>query len=364
MTDIVRHLEDRYGADEVRSWYFEIWNEPSWMYSLGDTEYPTLYRATSKGLIAGDSQIRVGGPAGSSGESPGAIASILQLGGLYQTRVDFISYHRYADDSGGAVADANGMLAFHRQMASLVSSWHFAGQLLNDEFGPSWTPDVSRDTEVAASFIAKTIHLIGSDTVAPPPTTYGYWAVSDLYEEINTGSALAYREGNFGLMLKGDPKIPASYDVPKPSFNAFRLLHMMSDTSLAVAGGTSDDGVNAAATMSSDQSAVQVLVYHHVTGGAADSSQSSVVALNVDHLPFADGPVRVRQYLVDAAHANSHTAWVAMQKPAQPTADQWATLRSASDLCYYESSATVAGGSLSLTFPQSIYGIRLVELRP
>jgi xylan 1,4-beta-xylosidase len=139
---------------------------------------------------------------------------------------------------------------------------------------------------------------------------------------------------------------------------------MMSDTSLSVTGGTSDDGVNAAATMSSDQSAVQVLVYNHVTGGAADSLQSSVVALNVDHLPFADGPVHVRQYLVDAAHGNSHTAWVAMQKPSQPTADQWATLRGASDLCYYESTATVTAGSLALTFPQSIYGVRLVELRP
>jgi hypothetical protein len=73
--------------------------------------------------------------------------------------------------------------------------------------------------------------------------------------------------------------------------------------------------------------------------------------------------VRIRQYLVDANHANSHTAWAAMQKPQRPTAEQWQTLRSASDLCYYESTAMVTTGSLSLTFPQPVYGVRLIELR-
>ena len=43
--DFVRHLEDRYGADEVRNnWYFEVWNEPSWMYAPGDNGYFELYR--------------------------------------------------------------------------------------------------------------------------------------------------------------------------------------------------------------------------------------------------------------------------------------------------------------------------------
>ena len=67
---------------------------------------------------------------------------------------------------------------------------------------------------------------------------YGYWTLSDIYEEMNTGTALAYREGNYGLLLKGDPQIPESFDVAKPSFNAFRLLHMMGDQQLGVTGGT------------------------------------------------------------------------------------------------------------------------------
>ena len=79
---------------------------------------------------------------------------------------------------------------------------------MNDEFGPSYKPDISRDNEVAATYIVKTIHLLGSDTTAAPPSSYGYWALSDLYEEIPTGTATAYRPGNFGLLAQRRPEDP------------------------------------------------------------------------------------------------------------------------------------------------------------
>jgi len=45
---------------------------------------------------------------------------------------------------------------------------------------------------------------------------YAWWALSDLYEEFDTGTATAFREGNYGLLLKGDPAIPVSFDIAKP----------------------------------------------------------------------------------------------------------------------------------------------------
>ena len=132
----------------------------------------------------------------------------------------------------------------------------------------------------------------------PAPSAYGYWALSDLYEEINTGAATAFRQGNYGLLLKGDPQIPESFDVAKPSFNAFRLLHMMGDQQLGVTGGTTADGVGAAATRSADGSAVQVIVYNHVDGGQADASQSSRGVADAEqpavHRPDSRSPVHRR----------------------------------------------------------------------
>ena len=372
MTAFVRHLEDRYGAEEVRDhWYFEVWNEPSWMYSLGDTGYFELYKNTVAGLVAADPGVRVGGPAGSSGESSSTIRSLITGAFNTGTKLDFLTYHRYGDDDGAPVADVTDAVAFHAGLLhdiglTTVKGMTFTGEILNDEFGPSYMPSISRDTEVAASYIAKIIHRLGSDPATPAPKSYGYWAVSDLYEEINTGQATSFREGNYGLLVKGDKNIPESFDVAKPSFNAYRLLHMMTDQQLRVTGGTTADGVNAAATRSADGRTVQILVYNHVDGGLADSTTFSKVSLTVSNLPFT-GPVRARQYIVDRAHANAYRAWQAISSPPTPNQAQWVKVRDAAELCYYETISQPSGtsptaGAWTMTFPQNVYGVDLIEL--
>lgn len=360
MAAIVQHLETRYGATEVRNnWFFEVWNEPSWMYETGDNGYNELFGHTSKGLATGDGQIRVGGPAGSAGESPGLISGLVSYAKSNGFKLDFISFHNYANDNGGKVADANALLSFYDSISNTISSAKFTGTVINDEYGSSYDTVVTRDNEVAASFIAKTVHLIGTASKAGPPLMYAWWALSDLYEEFDTGSATAFREGNYGLLLKGDPAIPVSFDVAKPAFNAFRLLHMMGDTRVSSSGGTTADGVNAVATVSDDGSAMQVLVYNHVTGGAADSSQASQVKLTVNNIP-GTGALKIRHYLLDRTHANAYQAWVGMGKPAKPTEAQWTQLGNAAELCYFET--TASGTSWSTTYGQNVYGVSLITI--
>jgi xylan 1,4-beta-xylosidase len=370
MGDIVRHLEGRYGADEIRNnWYFEVWNESSWMYSLSTGGYPELYMNTVRGLLAADPLVRVGGPAESGPASPGLISTLINFVRANSLKLDFISYHRYGNDAGAQVSDANGMQAFHRQLVTQLRTANFTGELINDEWGPSWTiGTAARDSESSASFVAKTIHLIGTDTTAPPPTMYAYWTISDLYEEVDTGVARAYREGNWGLLLKGDPNIPESFDVAKPAFNAFRLLHRMGANQVPLTGGTTANGVNGVATISADRNTLQILVYNHATftGGTAetpaDSTQSTLVSLTVSGIPFAPGALKVRHYLVDRTHSNSYTTWVGMQKPATPTQAQWIQLRDSAEICYYDTAVNATANSWTVTFPQRTYSVSLFEI--
>jgi xylan 1,4-beta-xylosidase len=363
MAAIVTHLEGRYGVDEIRNnWYFEVWNEPSWMYSLGDAGYNQLYSYTVKGLLAGDAQVKVGGPAGSAGESPYMVASLISYARSNGLKLDFVSWHRYANDgaaTGAGYADTNSMLTFFETMGSTVASSNFTGLNINDEWGSSYDGNVVRDNEASASFIAKTVHLVGTDSKYAPPFMFGWWTLSDLYEEFNSGSNTAYREGNYGLLLKGDASIPASFDVAKPAFNAFRLLHMMGDVRVTTTGGTTADGINAVATVSSDNSAVQILVYNHVSGGTANSADSSSVKLTVNNIPLS-GAINVRHYFLDRTHSNSYESWVSMGKPARPSAAQWTQLGTSAELCYY--STTTTGASFSVTYPQNIYGVSLIVL--
>jgi len=372
MADIVTHLEARYGADEVRHWYFEIWNEASWMYTPGSAGYNELYLNTAQGLLAGDPMVKVGGPADSGGSSPFSIPSLIDFAKQQNVKLDFISFHRYGEDSPNKViANAGDFIAFKNTTFSMIAAKGYTGELINDEWGSSYDPELSRDTEASASFIAKSIHFLGTDTTTQVPTMYGYWTLSDIYEEINTGAGRAYREGNYGLLLKGDDAVPVSYDLAKPAFNAFRLLHMMTDTTVTVTGGVTDatmDGVGAVATLAADGNSLQILVYNHVnsfdpTSFADMSQQSQMVSLKVDNLPFT--PTRVLHYVVDHTHSNSHTVWadpMGMNKPVAPTADQWQTLSDASELCYYANNWD-GGHSMTAMFPQYTYSASLIELR-
>jgi xylan 1,4-beta-xylosidase len=372
MADIVTHLEERYGVDEVRDhWYFEVWNEATWMYGPGASGYNELYYNTVLGLLKGDPQVKVGGPADSGGNSPNAIPALIDfVKARTDVKLDFITYHHYGRDSGPN-SDAGGFVNFKKSLFTLIANKGYTGELINDEWGPGYEPELSRDTEATASFIAKSVHFIGTDTSTRLPTMYGYWTLSDIYEEMNTGSATAYREGNYGLLLKGDVNIPASYDLAKPAFNAFRMLHMMTDTIVPVTGGiaaATDNGVGAVATLAADDSSIQILVYNHVNNFdlatwetmSQDPAMAPLVSLHVTGLPFA--PTRVLHYMVDHTRSNSHTVWAAMGKPLMPDAPQWETLRDASELCYYETAAG-GGNSWQVMFPQNTYGVSLIELR-
>ncbi|HEX3472347.1 MAG TPA: hypothetical protein VHT28_14280, partial [Silvibacterium sp.] len=67
---LVTHCIDRYGIDEVRQWYFEVWNEPNLYQSFfrggSQEKYFELYKITAQTIKVIDPHLRVGGPATSN----------------------------------------------------------------------------------------------------------------------------------------------------------------------------------------------------------------------------------------------------------------------------------------------------------
>jgi xylan 1,4-beta-xylosidase len=65
----VRHCLQRYGENEVREWYFEVWNEPNLCPAFWDgtrSQYFEMYRVSVETIKAIDPGLRVGGPATSN----------------------------------------------------------------------------------------------------------------------------------------------------------------------------------------------------------------------------------------------------------------------------------------------------------
>jgi len=64
--NLVKHFTDRYGVDEVKTWYFEVWNEPNLspgFWSGTQEEYFKLYKYSSQAIKSVNKDYRVGGPA-------------------------------------------------------------------------------------------------------------------------------------------------------------------------------------------------------------------------------------------------------------------------------------------------------------
>jgi len=62
---LVVHWLDRYGQENVRDWFFEVWNEPNLkaFWTGTQRDYFKLYKYTAAAIKKVDASLRVGGPA-------------------------------------------------------------------------------------------------------------------------------------------------------------------------------------------------------------------------------------------------------------------------------------------------------------
>ena len=101
VTATVRHYRDRYGLAVVRTWYWEVWNEPDISYWQGSAEdYFRLYDVTVAAVNGELPEARVGGPATTGGGSAflerflsHCDAGTNEVSGNRGARLDFISFH-------------------------------------------------------------------------------------------------------------------------------------------------------------------------------------------------------------------------------------------------------------------------------
>jgi xylan 1,4-beta-xylosidase len=341
----------------------------------GDNGYLRLYDSTAVAVMATDSLVKLGGPAENGGSSPGFIATLITHCRTAKKKLDFVTYHRYSNDfdAGGTHDnDAVSLNNFHKTIVDVCKTNNFTGPIFCTEWGSSYSQGRAlHDNEMAASFIAKTIHLINTnDTLTyPPPFNYGWWAISDIYEETNnTGGSSAFA-GCYGLLTRGSASIPQSWDVAKPAFNAYKLLHKLGKSKLSCTGGTtSSPGVNALATISATNDTIDVLVYSHVDNTTGNSLTTDNISLSISGIPSVGTTAKMEHWVVDRTHSNSYQTWVGLTSPANPSAAQWTQIANAAQLAHYDSAATVTltgtAGNATYTksFTQNYYSVGLIQL--
>ena len=214
-----QHLLDRYGIDEVATWYFEVWNEPNidfWTGRPAQETYFELYDNTVRTLKAVNQRLRVGGPATAQAAW---VDAIIAHATKEQVPLDFVSTHAYGNDTAMDIVGHAQDVPPHQMLTVAVDKVHkqIAASarpdipLIWSEFNATYMSEREiTDSVYMGPWLAKTISECDGKV-----TLMSYWTFSDVFEE--QGVIRAPFFGGFGLI--------AIDHLPKPSFNVFRLLH-------------------------------------------------------------------------------------------------------------------------------------------
>jgi xylan 1,4-beta-xylosidase len=342
VTQFTKHLVERYGIDEVSQWYFEVWNEPNLDFWAGEPKqasYWQLYDHTARSIKQVSARLRVGGPA--TAQAAWADAFI-RHSAENKVPVDFVSSHVYGNDKAQDVFGIDEKIPRDQMVCRSVKKVH-------DQIKSSAMPDLPLIwTEYNASYfnepaVTDSIYMGPwlADTIRQCDgltNMMSYWTFSDVFEEQGVVKQPFY--GGFGLIAAGG--------IPKPSYNAFKLLHLLGDERITL------DSSTVLATRHKDGSLV-VAVWNLIPPD--ETGQSRTIHLRFEHLA---GHPRAYISQVDRDHGDIHPAYEKMGQPRYPTEKQLAELQRAAKLPPAEIRKLVHG-ELTLDLPPD--GLSVVEVK-
>jgi xylan 1,4-beta-xylosidase len=305
------HLLERYGKDEVETWYFEVWNEPNidfWNGKPQQATYFDLYDATALAVKRVDSKLRIGGPATAQAAW---VADFIAHCKEKHVPFDFVSTHVYGNDSSKDVFGNNTPIPRRDMVARAAKKVYDQVQasaapgtpIIWSEYNSTYMNQQEvTDSAFMGPWLAN--HIRESDGLV---TMMSYWCFSDVFEEQGVVKTPFY--GGYGLI--------AERGIPKAAFRVFELLHKLGDSRLAV------DSENALVTKRADGHLV-IALWNYAEPGESGTPQT--FTLNIK------GAKKYRMQMVAPGNGSSLEAWKKMGSPASPTLEQVKALVDASAL--------------------------------
>jgi len=366
----LEHLISRYGEKEIKSWYFEVWNEPDlfglfWIPDPNESnksyfsEYCKLYDYTLNGLLSVEENISIGGPAVAGWRDFFRdFLNHCSNGNNYVTnnsgsRLDFYSFHQYGDVRSNIYKKTKKMidtaLDIDKQKFSQIPylldefgpSNEFQGEFLNTSYVAAWT----------CQAIDAMFELGSKYGSAYRPAMMVFW--SEIGENFKYGKSML-------ATTVGD----RSYDLVKgPVFNIYEILSYLRNERLSFTGSNFGDPVHGIAAKQDDES-VSILLYH-IRDKLGTVKDSSSINLSIENLPFED--CYVETYAIDNEQNNAFTYWKQIGSPTEPTKNQIKNLQERGELTFFEPVYQIQNITQSLKLdlrlpPNSVQFIKLSNI--
>jgi len=336
-----QHLVERYGIDEVARWYFEVWNEPNLDFWGGEPKQATywdLYDHTALAIKKINSRLRVGGPATAQAAW---VDEFIRHCTEKNIPLDFASTHVYANDTAQNVLGTTEDIPRNQMVCRAVSKVHqqIASSklphlpLIWSEYNASYLtePDVT-DATFMGPWLADTIRQCDGLV-----DSMSYWTFSDVFEEQGVVKTPFY--GGYGLIAAGG--------VPKPAFNAFKLLHRLSDQRIPV------DSNFVLATRKKNGGLIMA-VWNYAPPDQPGAPKT--ITLHLEGSKAAQALIS----RLDHDHGDFHAAYERLGSPRYPTETQIEELRKATELPTPEVQR-IKNGEITLVLPG--HGLALIELK-
>ncbi|OGU27483.1 MAG: glycoside hydrolase [Ignavibacteria bacterium GWA2_35_9] len=330
--NLTLHFTERYGADEVKTWYFEVWNEPNLtpgFWTGTQEEYFKLYQYSVNAIKSVNKEFKVGGPA-----TAGAAWEIEMIEFCKENNlpIDFISTHAYGVKQGyldefgnsGTVLDQNPMSVSQDVLNSrneIASTSMPNLELHYTEWSSSYTPaDPIHDSYHEAAYILQKLKQVGNAA-----QSMSYWVFTDIFEE--PGPRFTPFHGGFGLL---------NYQaINKPAFYSYQFMNKLGKTELV-----NNDASSWACK--DEKGNVQVLLWDFTITHPGDSVNNQVyyirdlpakskgkVKINISEIPA--GSYILEIYKVGYRANDPYTAYYDMGRPNQLTKEQVLKLKKLSD---------------------------------
>lgn len=359
-------LVEAFGLEEMRTWRFEVWNEPDG-FPLEEREtFYRMYDEFAAVVKAADDQLIIGGPGCAYYSFLEGFLQHVTQGKNYVTGetgapIDFISCHSYATVSGvqtlapyasphvdkiltdvwyaRRTIEKYGLLHLPFQLNEWGLCAHFAQTVQN-------YPSLNfRNSEYSASFFARLVdgfwHM--QDTLSFCPEILLYWGFS-------------WEDGE-QVMFRGNRELTTGHHIPKPIQTAHEILARLADQRIYVE--TSHGPAGAMATRSAHKLAV--VAYVHNESDVEDAALRHI-ELKLAGLPKETGSLSLHITRLDRQNHNTYRLWEKMNTPDRPDEAQIAQLRQEGELSADEVlQCSIEHHEASFGFDLSGNGLCLIE---
>lgn len=365
-----KNLVETFGAKEVRTWYFEVWNEPDgWKQEDIQTFYK-LYDVFVDAVTSVDQKLKVGGPA-CYHESflknflEHVVNGTNHVTGEKGTRIDFISYHIYGLSGGWLNNEpvikpkvsrfSQSVLWISRLVGKYKSlsdvEFHINEWGMSSHFQKTVAeyPDLHfRNSEESPLFMTKMVDCLFAieDNYDFPTTMLLYW-----------GGAWEAEKDEFFM---GHRALHTAGNIPKPIQTGYEMLAQLGADRIDVKGPRKGGRNGVIATKSTDNE-VQLIVYNY-NETDDDLTINDEIAIEITGL--LKGEYAIREYAMDRKYNNTYREWQRQESPLTSKEANLKKLKSAADLSVTNTAKTnSADGKLQLDFALPRHSMKLIIIK-